>query len=110
MKIINNPFDILSEIMDEYYPDVDCEVLFGKQMTDGKEHFGCTLFPDDGSTPIVEIYPSLSVSDATEVLAHELAHVIAGEEAEHGEEWDKVFHTIHRLFEEKLSTRLEDIE
>ena len=35
---------------------------------------------------------------ATELLAHELAHIIAGAEAGHGEEWEKHFDRLFELY------------
>lgn len=104
MKFINNPFDTLSEIMKENYPDVNCDIYIGESMTDGKETFGCTLFPEEtlNTMTVIEIHYSLSLKDATEILAHELAHVIAGPDAEHGEEWERVFSHIHTEFQKKL--------
>lgn len=39
----------------------------------------------------------LNIMDATEIFAHELAHVAAGEGAGHGERWDEEF---QRIFDE----------
>lgn len=106
MNFINNPFEILTEIIKENYPQVDCDIYIGQQMTDGKETFGCTLFPDDDTERIViEIHYSLSLENATEILAHELAHVIAGKEAGHEYKWEKTFDDINLLFQEKLKER-----
>lgn len=106
MNFINNPFEILEEIIREDYPQVDCDIIIGQQLTDGIESFGCTFFPEDKSERIViEIHSSLSLKDATKILAHELAHVIAGEEADHGEEWEEAFADIHTRFQEKLDKR-----
>lgn len=103
MKIINDPFRMLLEVMEENYPDAKCDIHFGDILTDGVETFGCTVFPEEkGEEPIiVEVHPSLSLQDATEILAHELAHVVAGEEADHGKEWKEVFDNIHKKFQEK---------
>lgn len=105
LKIINNPFETIIGIMKEHYPDAECDIYFGESMTDGKETFGCTLFPEETGyhTIVVEVHPSLSLTDATEILAHELAHVAAGVDAEHNEEWEKVFSHIHEEFRKKLA-------
>lgn len=41
--------------------------------------FGFTQF-SKGETPVIAISAELSITDATEIFAHELAHVAAGEE------------------------------
>jgi hypothetical protein len=106
MKFINNPFDILTEIIQENYPDVDCDIYIGEQLTDGKETFGCTLFPEEeGERIAIEVHYTMSLNDTVEIIAHELAHVIAGIEAEHGEEWERVFDDIHVKYQQKLDER-----
>ncbi|MBL3731567.1 hypothetical protein JIN86_18420 [Lysinibacillus sp. HST-98] len=108
MRFINNPIEILFEIVKERYPDTDCDIIIGMQMTDGKETLGCTLFPDDPNERVViEIHPTLSLENATEILAHELAHVIAGKEADHNEHWNAIFAELHVVFQEKLINRFE---
>ncbi len=103
MNFINDPFRILKEIIADDYPEVECEVYIGEQFVDGKETFGCTIFPEEeGEKITVEIHYSLSIENATEVLAHELAHVIAGQEAEHNEEWEKAFTDLNNKFTDKL--------
>ena len=97
IEFINDPFERLINIVNEDY-DIDCLVCIGEEMTDGQNTWGCTLFPDDGSIPIIEIHHSLSLSDAIEVMAHEFAHIIAGSDAEHDDEWEKVFSEIHEKF------------
>jgi hypothetical protein len=104
MKFINNPFNTLLEIMEENYPNAECDIYIGESMTDGIETFGCTLFPEEigYNWTVVEIHHSLSLTDAVEILAHELAHVVAGVDAEHNEEWESVFDHIHKEFQRKL--------
>lgn len=112
MKFINNPFDTLMEIMKEHYPNAKCDIYIGQSMTDGKENLGCTLFPEEhlsGDVPVVEIHFSLSLENATEILAHELAHVIVGYEGDHGEEWERVFSHIHEEFQRKLDEQFSEV-
>jgi len=63
-----------------------------------KEPKGETFFPDDGSIPVISINARLKrgVQGSLDILAHELAHVRAGIEAEHGPEWKVAY---HELFE-----------
>lgn len=106
MHFVNNLFEILLEVVKEEYDDVYCYILIGDELTDGENTFGCTVFPEEfGDWPHIEIHPSLSVPDATEVLAHELAHVIAGKEADHNDKWESVFENINKLFNNELKSR-----
>ena len=64
---------------------------------DGVEVFGSTTFGDDGTTEIC-VSGNIKVSDAAEVFAHELAHLAAGVNAEHGDEWEDAFERIYRNY------------
>jgi len=64
---------------------------------------GRTLFPDENSDfeiPVVEVSTNIPFTAMIEILAHELAHVIAGIESGHGEKWDAIFEAIHRKYNE----------
>lgn len=63
---------------------------------DGKPVCGLVDFADDGSVAVF-VKPSLEVSDAVEILAHELAHVAVGVEHDHDEVWQEAF---DKIFEE----------
>lgn len=75
----------------------------------GEPAYGVTIFPEDGSAPMIFISADLKLSDAVEIFAHELAHVAAGASAGHGEEWDKAFENIfaeyNRIGEERFGER-----
>lgn len=53
VNFINNPFDLLLEIMAENHPEIECDVYVSQQMTDGKETFGCTVFPEDEADRVI---------------------------------------------------------
>jgi hypothetical protein len=40
-------------------------------------------------------------------MAHEISHVIAGESAEHGDEWDKIFTDLQNKWTEVIKKSLE---
>lgn len=98
MNIINDPIQLLQQVMDKHYPDVKVDIYFGESETNGIDKLGVTLFPDDGSEPIIEVNPNIPLAHIAEIIAHELAHVICGVEADHGEEWERVFEDISQLF------------
>jgi hypothetical protein len=64
--------------------------------------YGLTIFPDDGSTPIVCISAEAPISAAPELLAHELAHVATPEDTEHGESWSTASEAIFKKYNELL--------
>ena len=70
--------------------------------------YGLTIFPDDGSTPIVCISAEAPISAAPELLAHELAHVATPEDTEHGESWSAASEAIFKKYNELLDTMIPD--
>lgn len=98
MIFINSPFAILDEAFRSLYPDKKYKACIEPSIKDdeGNRVFGFTQF-SKGETPVIAISAELSITDATEIFAHELAHVAAGEGAGHGERWDEEF---QRIFDE----------
>lgn len=93
MKMVNDPFRRIIRIVRGRYPKTKARIHFVEQRTI-KGCAGKTLFPDNGH-PEVVISASIPVWGAVDVLAHELAHVVAGPKAKHGPRWRKVFKWIH---------------
>jgi len=106
---VNNPFDLLTEVFQNLHPEKRYQAVFDEDIKDGdgKEAFGETFFPDDGSSPTVSISAYLSIKDAIEIFAHELAHVAAGKEHDHDEAWEmefqKIFDEYNRIGNERFS-------
>lgn len=86
---MNDPTAIVALAFRELYPRLEyyAQYVPGLEDEEGKPACGLTIFPDDGSTPIVCISAEVPISAGPELLAHELAHVAAGEAVEHGPEW-----------------------
>lgn len=86
MIFINSPFAILDEAFRSLYPDKKYKACIEPSIKDdeGNRVFGFTQF-SKGETPVIAISAELNIMDATEIFAHELAHVAAGEEAGHGD-------------------------
>lgn len=102
MKIENNPIDRLLLIFEKEYPNQAKNIsrlYFGKV----DKGFACTLWNDDGISivisPIIKKKKDITFVVATELLAHELAHVVAGYDAGHNEEWEKHFYRLFELYE-----------
>ncbi len=108
IEIINNPFDIVIQAVEELYPDTQALIQFNPTLR-GREYRECgrTIFPDDGSIPLIDISTNIPFDVMVEILAHELAHVIIGAdveiEEEHGKQWEKVFDAIHKKYMELVS-------
>lgn len=73
---MNDPSAIVARAFAELYPGIDYHAQFVPDLCDesGNRAFGLTIFPDDGSAPIVCISAEAPISAAPELLAHELAH------------------------------------
>jgi hypothetical protein len=92
----NDPFALVWTAFKNLYPDKECDVWYDKKERDENcdtVALGETFFDDDGTVTVFVDY-ELQVKDAVEIFAHELAHVAAGEEAGHGEKWEKAFDAI----------------
>ena len=82
------------------YPGKGCEVQWQPGIQDdelSEQGYGFTEFHDDGSILVV-VDANLQVSNAVEVLAHELAHVAVGIENEHGAAWETAFDAIFQEY------------
>jgi len=104
----NDMFSMVWRAFKNLYPDKDCKCQWVPELEkseDGKEVFGLTTFTDNGNV-YVDIVATLAVTDAIEIFAHELAHVAAGEEEDHGKAWeeafDKIFEEYNRIGDEEF--------
>lgn len=107
---INDPTAIVARAFSELYPGVEYVTQYVPDLqdeTNGTAH-GLTIFPDDGSTPIVCISAEAPISAAPELLAHELAHVATPEDTEHGESWSAASEAIFKKYNELLGTMIPD--
>ncbi len=66
---------------------------------DMKPPYGVTIFPDDKSTPVIEISPNIPYTAILEILIHELAHIVMGPKSmKHGNEWNTVYQRILKKY------------
>lgn len=98
----NDPTAIVAQAFAELYPGVEYYAQLGEDIKDddGEAALAVTVFPDDGSIPHIYVDPNFCARVVTELLAHELAHVVAGADAEHGHEWVEAFAAIHSKYRE----------
>lgn len=106
VKLLFDPFGLVLEVFNELYPQHECEVIFGSRMPEAT--FGYTDFAQ--SPPWIIVGFDIPMAGVVEVLAHELAHVVAGLEADHGPEWEAAFNAIHNRYTELFSERLAPID
>ena len=96
----NDPFSLVWKAFKNLYPGKGCEVQWQPGIQDdelSEQGYGFTEFHDDGSILVV-VDANLQVSNAVEVLAHELAHVAVGTENEHGAAWEPAFDAIFQEY------------
>lgn len=88
-KIINDPVPYIFKAVNELYPDIKADIQYHPEL----EGAGCTTFPDDGTTPLIDISIKIPISAVPEILAHEFAHIVNPKDG-HGEKWEKTFDLI----------------
>lgn len=96
----NDPSAIVAIAFRELYPDTKYHAQLVPELEDEDNApvYGLTLFPDDGSEPIICISAVAPISAEPELLAHELAHVVAGIDAGHGPTWEAAFEEIYQKY------------
>lgn len=111
IRMMNDPFRILIEACRRLYPDLVAEIYFmpGNQLKKLEEGaLGITNFPDDGGTAEIFIKAEQTLEQAVDIMAHELAHVAAGPEAEHGPEWEDAYENLYRKYHEIVDMEMDE--
>ena len=95
---LNDPFSLVWEAFHNLYPDKECEIYYDQHeetdQSDDSKEYGSTLFPDDGSIPIVNIYAEYPVNILVEILAH----VAVGPDHDHDGLWKEAFENIYQEY------------
>ena len=100
---LNDPFAMVWQAFQNLYRDKNCDVYWDPNLQPdeaGKSVYGVTVFNDDGKV-LVFVDAMISVNNAVEILAHELAHVVAGFEEgkdDHGPAWETAFESIKQEY------------
>lgn len=114
----NDTFSLVWKAFKNLYPDKDCKCYWDvieDKTEDGHEVYGCTYFGTDEGVTVV-VTPTLPICDATEIFAHELAHVAVGSNEEHSNAWkaafDAIFTEYNRIGDEMFpgETRIEVVD
>lgn len=103
MELLINPFEIVIDVGNIMYPNIKAIIQFNPDI----KECGCTTFPDDNTTPIIDISTNIPFDAMIETLAHEIAHLVAGIEHGHDEVWEKVFADIHENYGKLLNENFE---
>jgi len=105
---VNDPFEMIFEVFRELHPEKGCRIFWTDELKadNGEDVCGVTIFPDDGSRPCVYVNANVPVCHATEILAHELAHVAVGIEDEHGAAWEQAFEAIHAAYCKRIGMQV----
>jgi hypothetical protein len=88
-----DPVRVVIEACESLYPHIDCELEWVSDLHEQHSAFGVTEF--DETPARVSIDVNTPMIHVIEILAHELAHVVAGFDAGHGPEWERAFAAIH---------------
>ena len=97
--IEHNFLSIILEVFNREYPDNNCVIVFVHGLYDTESGaWGCTEWAEDTGQCLVSIDAKLPLAHFAEIIAHELAHVVAGHDAEHGKKWEAIFNNIHEVY------------
>lgn len=109
LKITNNPIDILLQVFEEEYPaqaklikDISIGEIINEQ---DKPAYASTEFREDGIyitiSHVLKNNAKLDFETATELLAHELSHIVAGIKNGHNQKWEECFNKLQELYTNK---------
>lgn len=97
-RVVFDPFQLVLDVAHDLFPKFRADIYFGAESDKG---YGSTDFPE-GKVPNITISAEVPYGAAPEILAHEIAHVVAGIKAGHGKKWDDVFTKIQREYVKRL--------
>ena len=109
----NDPFGAIWVAFKNLYPEKNCTCYWTPRKEDlvsqdGTQAYGVTDFDADaGAATVLVGAVGLDVNQATEIFAHELAHVAVGilkpGEPEHGERWEEAFEAIFKEYNRMMT-------
>ena len=104
IKSKNDPISGVIQAVQELYPDLEADIWYDDTMEFKGEDRICgeTVFPLDGTTPIIRINARIPFYAVPEIIAHELAHVKEPEDVNHGEKWEKAFNAIFMQYSKNM--------
>ena len=107
---LNDMLSIVGQAFNNVYPGKTVEVYWNLSIPQPETGHVCgvTSFCEDqygNEFAVIDIDPTLRVVDAVEVLAHEFAHVAAGEKVDHDDAWAAAYDAIHDEYD-RITCRL----
>jgi len=116
MNVTFNPFDFAFAVVDEVHPNLNFELCFA--YLDDEEiptsryegPWGCAEFGVDGDIDRVVIDPRLPLCAFAEILMHEVAHLVAGPDAEHSDVWNEEFAKLNVKYNEMFEKAYSDVQ
>jgi hypothetical protein len=101
-KLLWTPIEDAVDAFNRAYPGRHVTIQFIEsdecRGDDGSPAQGFTLFPDDGGNPEIYIDRETPWCGVPDTIIHELAHVVAGIEADHGPEFEAAYNAIWDRF------------
>lgn len=94
-RLRSDPIGNVVEVFNRLFPGIEVAIDFVSGLKDAEDAWGVTHFPDDGGPPSISLDVDLEYRHVVEILAHELAHVAAPDDEDHGEKWEAAFSLIH---------------
>lgn len=97
----NSPFEILAEAFRRLYPDVEYMAFIDSNIGEGENGekvYGLTNFDEDSGAITIFVDSNLSIENAVEIFAHELAHAVVGIEHDHDEVWEGAFDELFKEY------------
>ena len=92
------------QVVEKAHPELEFNFSFaylGDEATNPKVHTGPWGQSDfETEIPTVLVDPRLPICAFAEILLHEIAHIVVGLSAEHGDEWEQEFDKLHNLYHE----------
>lgn len=96
-KMIYNPHQIIIDIFNKNFPEIECDIVFVTGLYKTEQAYGCIEY-DTTPMKISIDAEETSYAISIEILAHELAHAVAGKKNKHGKKWEMVFNKINQLY------------
>lgn len=97
----NSPFNMLAIAFERLFPNVKCTAYLVPQIKDTETEetaYGFTDFNEESGEITIFVDSELSVQNAVEIFAHELAHAGVGIEHDHDEVWEKAFDDLFKEY------------
>lgn len=118
-----NPFNLIVDVCNALYPDFNAQIVFSPpgdfeamckeyNVPRDSEELPCgfCFLPDDGTEPLIVVNSDIPCHASVEIISHEVAHVVAGYDAGHGELWQAEFDKIHDSYCKAYQSTLNGID